>query len=296
MDYYASGKLMLFGEYLILKGSPCLAIPLKYGQKMQVENSKENRINWTSHVNGTVWFSGRFTQDLDVIETTDLAKAAIITDLLKIIKTQKPFLFDTGLHFKMDADFLLEWGFGSSSSLISCLAQWGGIDPYFLLEKSFGGSGYDVACAVAKTPVVYEMESRQTIPVYLFPKITSKVLFIYSGNKQNSHKEISRFNSLEIAPDLVKKMKDIILTATRSTQIDVFENCILESEQLLSEILGLPTIKESKFANYPFFIKSLGAWGGDFFMATYRKEKEARDYFSNLGYSIQFNYAELIKP
>ena len=73
------------------------------------------------------------------------------------------------------------------------------------------------------------------------------------------------------------------------------EKWVVESENLISGILKSPAIKENKFKNYPFTLKSLGAWGGDFFMATFRDEKEARNSFSNLGYSIQFNYSQLIK-
>lgn len=295
MNYYASGKLLLFGEYLVLKGSECLAIPLKYGQKMQVENSGENYFKWTSRVNESVWFSCRFSQDLEIIESTDTAKAQILMNLLKIIKAQKSSLFQTELDFQTQTDFPLEWGFGSSSTLISLLAQWSETYPFLLLKNSFRGSGYDVACATANTPIIYDMGTNETVPVYLFPKITSKLLFVYSGKKQSSREEVKQFNSLKISTEQVEKMREIIVSAAKSTQINTFENSIEQSEILLSEILNLPAIKEKKFKNYPFAIKSLGAWGGDFFMATFRNEKEARNYFLKLGYPVQFNYNELIK-
>ncbi|MEO9146404.1 MAG: GYDIA family GHMP kinase [Ginsengibacter sp.] len=295
MDYYASGKLMLFGEYLVLKGSECMAIPLSYGQKMQVEHSEENNFKWTARVNEDVWFSACFSKDLEIITSSDAAKAAILLILFKRIKAENPSLFQTGLYFQTQSDFPLEWGFGSSSTLISLLAQWSETDPYLLLENSFRGSGYDVACASAATPVIYDMESHQTVPVYLFPKIISKLLFIYSGKKQSSEKEVQQFNSLKISAEQVEQMRTIIVAAAKSTQIDTFENTMEESEKLLSGILKLPTIKEQKFPDYPFAIKSLGAWGGDFFMAVYRKENDARNYFMEKGYSVLFNYNELIK-
>jgi mevalonate kinase len=46
MNYYASGKLLIFGEYLVLKGAKCLAIPLRYGQKLSVEKSNQDNILW----------------------------------------------------------------------------------------------------------------------------------------------------------------------------------------------------------------------------------------------------------
>ena len=287
MRYYSSGKLLLFGEYLVLKGSVCLAIPLKFGQSLE--------IMWSSSINGKIWFTAIYSNDLELLRSSDNDLAQTLKKLFSFIKIKKPSLFKSGLIFKMDADFRLEWGFGSSSTLISCLAQWSKIDPFILSNNTFGGSGYDIACATAQTPVLYEMDTNQSVAVYLFPKVTSKILFIYSGKKQKSANEISKFNSIKIFDEQVKKMNSIVLSAIKATQIEDFENCIFESEKILSEILKMLPIKESQFKNYPYYIKSLGAWGGDFFMATFRKENEARDYFANAGFPIQFNFNELIK-
>jgi len=163
------------------------------------------------------------------------------------------------------------------------------------LEKSFGGSGCDVACATANTPVIYDMQGRQTVPVYLFPKVTSKILFVYSGKKKDSNEAVKQFSAQTISADDVEKMRRIIVAAANATQIDVFEEAMEESEKLLSRILKLKPVKEIFFPDYPYAIKSLGAWGGDFFMASFRKEVEARKYFEEKGYSILFNYNELIK-
>ena len=295
MNYYASGKLLLFGEYLVLKGSGCLAIPLIYGQKMVVENSDEKNFKWTSMANESVWFSCVFSKQFEIISTSDMAKAEILISLFKVINTENPLLFQPGLQFNTQMDFPPEWGFGSSSTFISLLSQWSKVDPYFLLKNSFGGSGYDIACATANTPIIYDMESRQVVPVYLFPKITSKLLFIYSGKKQISRKEVKQFSLQKTSEDTVEKMRAIIVSAAKATQIDVFEEAMEESENLLSVVLNSSTIKEKYFSDYPFSIKSLGAWGGDFFMATFRKENEARNYFVEKGYSVLFNYNEIIK-
>jgi mevalonate kinase len=295
MEYYASGKLLLFGEYLVLKGSGCLAIPLKFGQKMQVENSEENNFKWTSKANENVWFSCIFSKELTIINTSDEAKAKLLMTLLKIIKEKNPLLFQTILDFQTQLDFPPEWGLGSSSTFISILSQWSKTDPYLLLKNSFGGSGYDIACATASTPIIYDRESHQTAPVYLFPKITSKLLFIYSGKKQNSSKEVEHFSLQKVSAGAVEKMRAIIVSASKATQVDAFEEAMEESENLLSGILDLPAIKEKYFPDYPFAVKSLGAWGGDFFMATFRKEHEARNYFAEKGYSVLFSYNEIIK-
>ena len=295
MEYYASGKLLLFGEYLVLRGSGALAIPLKYGQTLLVEKNGTNLFNGTSSIDGNTWFSASFSGDLQLVNSSDAKTASKLLLVLKTIKQEKPELFLSGLNFDIDADFPLDWGFGSSSTLVSCLAQWSALNPYSLLQKTFGGSGYDICCATATMPVLYEIELQQGVPVYLFPKITSKLLFVYSGKKQESESEVKKFTTLKIFSEQTELMNKIILSAIKSTQIEVFEDEIIKSEALLSEILNTPSIKEAKFSDYPYQIKSLGAWGGDFFMATFRKENEAREYFRNKGFPVQFNYNEVIR-
>ncbi|MEO6813993.1 MAG: hypothetical protein ABI172_08690, partial [Ginsengibacter sp.] len=244
MFYSASGKLLLFGEYLVLKGSECLAIPLRYGQRMRVESTQNNFIKWTSKVEDEVWFSSSFSKDLvSYNNATDLPKTEILLNLLKLIKSKKPDLFREGISFRIFADYPLEWGLGSSSTLISLLAQWCGIDPYFLLEKSFGGSGYDIACCSANSPIIYRIKDNQAAPISLSPEITSKLLFVYSKEKQSSADEVKRFKALRITEEDIYKMDKIVSSAAKSEHISDFERLVIESENLISGILGYPAIK-----------------------------------------------------
>ena len=295
MDYQASGKLLLFGEYLVLKGAKSLAIPLRFGQKMKVTPNASEKINWLSTVKDVEWFSAYFSNELDLNETTDTTIASSLLHLLKRIKSEKPSLFSGGMDINLNADFPLEWGFGSSSTLISLLAQWSRTDPYELLKSSFGGSGYDVACATAHSPIVFEKETNSTMEIDLANSITSKLLFVYSGQKQKSKNEVLRFEDIEITEGEIAEMNQIISEVITCREIEELEMLINKSEKLLSEKLSLERIKNNSFSDYAYSIKSLGAWGGDFFMATYRNESEARDYFSKKGYEVQFNYDQIIK-
>lgn len=295
MKFYASGKLLLFGEYLVLRGVQCLAIPLKYGQTMEVIERSDQEIAWTAKANEMVWFSAYFSKELNIIKTSDTEKANGLRELLIFLKSQNTEIFQSGINIETQTNFPTEWGFGTSSTLVSLLAQWSDVNPYLILDQYFGGSGYDVACANVDTPILYTAENRTTESVDLAKAITSKILFVYSGKKQATSPEVKRFNTLEIPSETIEKTNQTISAAVKSTEIETFEKAMDESEDMLSQILNRPTIKEDKFADYPFSIKSLGAWGGDFFMATYRDENEARSYFKNLGYTVQFNYDELIK-
>lgn len=295
MEYYASGKLMLFGEYLVLRGAACLAIPLCFGQRLFVSETGLLDITWQSECNGNIWFNCRLSPDLQIIESNDTSVASKVALLLDCIRQQNKALFEKGLHFRIVADFDRNWGFGSSSTLISCLSQWSGIDAFYLLENSFGGSGYDVACATATGPIIYQMQEKQSSAVYLYPKVTSKLLFVYSGRKQNTFTQVDNFSKINLDASRLDEMDNILIAACRATQVEDFERAMIESENILSDILGLPAIKQNNFADYPFAIKSLGAWGGDFFMASYRREDEAKAYFTQKGYPLFFTYNQLIK-
>lgn len=295
LTFAASGKFMLFGEYLVLQGADCLAIPLKFGQELSLQESPENYFSWESQYQEETWFKAKFNSHFQLIETSDEKTAKVLLNLLQLIYNENPDLFATNLDFVAKADFDLKWGLGSSSTLISLLAQWSGVDPYFLLENSFGGSGYDIACATVDSPITYSSKNNEVRFARLSPAITNKILFVYSGNKQNSKNEVKRFSTLAFNVSDVSKINKIIENAQAASDIETFELQMEQSEVLLSSILNRETIKSKYFENYPFAIKSMGAWGGDFFMATYRNEVEAKAYFENLGYTTQFTYSEIIK-
>src|SRR5690606_10145128 len=122
---------------------------------------------------------------------------------------KKPSLFQEKLDFKIHSNFPREWGLGSSSSLISILSQWSNVNPYQLLEESFGGSGFDIACATANKPILYEIRDRKVQEIELNEAVTSNLLFVYSGKKQSSKNEINKFEFLEIPNIAIEEMNQI---------------------------------------------------------------------------------------
>jgi hypothetical protein len=66
-------------------------------------------------------------------------------------------------------------------------------------------------------------------------------------------------------------------------------------EQLVSGILGLSTVKSIYFSNFDGEIKSLGAWGGDFYLvATSMDDGGVLNYFKEKGLSVVFPWKELV--
>lgn len=282
---------MLFGEYLVLKGSNCLAFPLKFGQQLSVEKSEH--FSWKSYDRHGVWFELKMDHDLNIIETNNSDAADMLRNLFQIIREKNPSI-DVINQYEAKANFELNWGLGSSSTLISLLSQWSQVDANTLLTASFGGSGYDVACATANDAIVFA-DGKVINEVKLAPQITNQLLFIYLGQKQNSREEIKRFKSADVTSMDIEKMNALISTSIQTDKIELFEKQLNESEDLISKIIGSPKLKDRFFTDYTYSIKSLGAWGGDFFLATYRNLDEAKTYFKSKGFETMFTYTELIK-
>jgi hypothetical protein len=55
--------------------------------------------------------------------------------------------------------FPRQWGLGTST-LIN-IAQWTQINAFTLLKSSFGGSGYDIACAQNDEPIIYQIVDQE---------------------------------------------------------------------------------------------------------------------------------------
>jgi mevalonate kinase len=67
--YVAHGKLMLFGEYVVMRGLPALAFPTKFGQELRV--SKSDSFSWRSFEGSKEWFSVDFNREFQMLSTND---------------------------------------------------------------------------------------------------------------------------------------------------------------------------------------------------------------------------------
>ena len=75
---------MLFGEYIILRGSKSLAFPLKFGQTLEVEKSEI--LNWKSIAPSGAWFEAQFNENLEITSSTSTETAEILRKILLKIK------------------------------------------------------------------------------------------------------------------------------------------------------------------------------------------------------------------
>ena len=305
--YYSNGKLLLTGEYLVLEGALALAVPTKLGQNLKATPIKEPIIDWKSIDNkGEVWFEKKFK-----LPIANRKKSDAITDTLKNIllevQKQNPNFLSGNQGFKLitKLDFPRDWGLGSSSTLINNIAQWAGVNAFDLLQKTMGGSGYDIACAQNNTPITYKLtpviknkvkflKEPQITSVNFKPNFSEQLYFVYLNKKQRSHKEIQRFQKIKTGiKEGITTVSEITNLLVKTTQLDDFELLIKEHEKLLSTILKLPTIQELQFKDYFGQTKSLGAWGGDFILAT--GNDDTPHYFQKKGFKTLLLYDEMVK-
>lgn len=282
-QYYSNGKLLITGEYLVLDGAQSLAVPTLYGQSLSVKETQDKLLTWKSlDDKGKPWFESDYElEHFDPITKNTVSEEALAISvtlkkiLLEARKLNPSFLSTSqGYEITTALNFPREWGLGSSSTLINNIAQWAQIDAYVLLWNAFSGSGYDIACAQNNSPIIYQLKNSRPIvhSASFNPTFKSDLYFVYLNQKQNSRDGIAQYRNKEFnAFSTISQINSItqrILTCTRLSQ---FDKLIKKHESILSEILGTPTVKERLFPDFKGAIKSLGAWGGDFILATGNK-------------------------
>ena len=307
--FYSHGKFLLTGEYLVLKGALALALPLKLGQSMTVETVCTPSLQWNAHKPDGPWFSVTLTpKSLEIIDCDDQPKAEKLTQILKAVKALNPKAFEGNeLKFTTSLDFDPNWGLGSSSTLIANLARWADVNPYELLKLTFGGSGYDLACATAEGPIYYQVKTevpepvegptRMVKPVDFQPSFTDHLFFIYQGKKQSSSKEIKAFleksNPVDLQND-IEAISEISHAVPKCENLDEFGMLMQCHERIIARCIGQEPVQK-RFPDFEGVLKSLGAWGGDFILAaTEWPENQVKKYFKGKGLEVVFGYQDIV--
>jgi mevalonate kinase len=322
-SFYANGKLLLTAEYAVLDGAKALALPTRLGQSLQFGLSDDENGHWKSYdADGSLWFEADFsTKNYEILKTND---AAIAQNLVKILQTcrqlkaethptdiqnQKSGIFTPPQYKPLSVTthltFPRQWGLGTSSTLIFSLANLFKINAFDLLEHTFGGSGYDLACAGVDQSLVFWRDNQQPHfeLVDFHPPFADQLFFIYLGKKQNSREGIARYRQKKQAlttrdtpPQYLAHFSALTNAFLTCEKLEDFDNLIIEHENLVSELVELPRAQSLYFNDFWGQTKSLGAWGGDFVLATSnRPVLETTAYFQQKGFKTVLTYAELIK-
>lgn len=296
--YRANGKLLLTGEYLVLHGAKAIAVPLNVGQQLAVfgENLRKSLV-WMAFYNEQIWFSCELdSKDFSVLKTSHPEKAEILSHIFKSIKSLNPeFALKAGMKFETTLESNPEWGFGSSSTLISLLSQWSGVDPFKLNELVFNGSGFDIACATAEGPIFYT-RNKPVEPVSLDYPFTDQLFLVYSGIKKKTAAEVSAFlKERKVSAQMIDDVSVLADEFSRCGDQNEFNLLIRQHEALISDLIERLPIKSEFFDDFKGEIKSLGAWGGDFFLvSTVLPFSGVKKYFENKGLTTVFRWDDLI--
>jgi len=160
-SFYSKGKLLLTGEYVVLDGAKALALPTKKGQSLIVEENDSGSLTWQSFdCHNKIWYETEIDTKYFFNSSAPKGNSKFDETLFKILwealQMNPSFLNkDIGYQISTHLEFERLWGLGTSSTLINNIAQWAHINPFELLNKSFGGSGYDIAAAAANSPIYY---------------------------------------------------------------------------------------------------------------------------------------------
>ena len=304
LHLYGHGKLLLTGEYFVLDGARALAIPTRLGQRFTVTPMAVDSIYdlvWIMHSSDRQepkklgfrredWSHSRLGQDpvrsrlQQLFYAAEQLRPRCTVELLG--RTVETFL-----------EFPADWGLGSSSTLVYALARLLKVNAYDLLELSFDGSGYDLACAGAAGPIAYRRQGSEPEVTALswHPEWLDRTCFVHLNRKQNSREGIAAYRRASPVPATRDRISAITLSLVREAHdLRSAARLLDEHEVLVGHALGMTPVGKDRFTDFPGTVKSLGAWGGDFVWVLPEGEFErTRAYFNERGYPTVIAYNEM---
>ena len=139
MKFKSNGKLLITSEYLVMKGAMALAIPAKLDQELNVTSTNSDFVNWKSfNKDNQIWYKEKFFLDKGTLiyhgEKNKMSD--LIVHLFDYIHRFNNPEKSIGNEFIWKINFNINWGLGSSSTLINNLSKWAKVNPYKLLFSS----------------------------------------------------------------------------------------------------------------------------------------------------------------
>lgn len=295
---FSPGKLMLTSEYFAIDGALVLAVPTKLGQEFFIEEKDDNKslIFWEALHQNKPWLKVVIDyKKWQILETNIPSSAEFIVKTLKNIQqlSTTKFKNDYTYHLKTNLQFPADFGLGSSSTLMNNLSEWAKVDPFYLNTISLGGSGYDIAVAKEKSAVLFQSKPEIWYEKVDFnPSFKNELIFIHLNQKQDSREGINLYKSKKKSQELVNEFSDITKKVLLCNELETFSELMMIHERKISDFIEIPTVKEKIFSDCPVFVKSLGAWGGDFVMSA--KFGGFKEYFWEKGFTTVFKWSDLI--
>ncbi len=307
MNFYSNGKLLITGEYVVLDGAEALALPTRLGQSLIIQKIKEPKLVWESYTKtDKLWLQVEFDlPKLRIISATfdaveDGGNDSLAENLQNILfeakKLNSTFLSNhQGYYMKSNLTFSRNWGLGSSSTLINNIAQWAQVNAFELQFNTFGGSAYDIACAQNDTPILYQLTQQKPSfkSVDFNPTFKNQLYFVHLNKKQNSREGIVTYKKFrENTATVVAEISELTHQICNCNSLMDFEKSLNKHERIISTIIHQEPIQKRLFSDYFGQTKSLGAWGGDFILAT--GNDDTLNYFKQKGFETVISYSDMI--
>lgn len=289
---------MLTSEYFAVDGALVLAVPTKLGQEFFFDEKQDQKslILWEAYHQNKLWLKAVIDyKNWQILETNITSSAEFILKTLKNVQNLSDIKFKTtdSYYLKTNLQFPADYGLGSSSTLMTNLAEWSEIDPFNLNSISLGGSGYDIAVAKAKSAILFKNKPEIHFERVDFnPKFKNELIFIHLNQKQDSREGINLYKSKIKSQNLIDEFSDLTRNILLCDELDNFSHLMTLHEQRISDFIEVPTVKSIFFEDCAKFVKSLGAWGGDFVMSA--KFEGYQDYFWGKGFTTVFEWNDLI--
>ncbi len=296
IQFSAPGKVMLSGEYAVLSGAKAILLPTKFRQHITARTEHSDKLFWKSFYYNNCFFEGEYSWNKErFIKTNDPGKALYIEKILKACTTLKSEILNSVSEIETYLDFSPDWGMGSSASLIVNLSRIFNLNPIAINILVSRGSGADINCSLADTPISFSKAkgNYQSKPLKLNLPFRDKLWFIYLGKKQKTETEVLRsLKTIFFPKHELAEIDALSETIVSTSSLDKFESAIRRHEMLISQHIRIPTLQQSLFSDFEGIVKSLGAWGGDMALVTWRGDEQfLRDYLftKNIGTFFHFN-------
>lgn len=252
-------------------------------------------------MDGNSWFTSTISlYTFEAVKTTDDSTSTYLCKLLKnATRLNSEFLGKwAGYKVETRLEFDRSWGLGSSSTLTHLIAEWADVNALMLHWKVSNGSGYDVATSMTGSPTLFFTTDEETsyTAIDWLPSFRNNLFFVHLGSKQDSSKAVkaylkrgkARMKAIEPISKITDQMQSVSSLAD-------FESLCQKHNNIVSEASGLTCVADDQFADYDLgAIKPLGAWGGDFILATGPDEAAVRTYFAGKGLDTVFAYKDII--
>ncbi|MFM9060850.1 MAG: hypothetical protein ACKOQP_04195 [Bacteroidota bacterium] len=309
------GKILLSGEYLVLDGATALGLVSRLGQSITVQRADDTQpgtLEWTAlDHQGMPWLWADFILESGHRHGTGdssnhpekkrlLHWLQAAEDLARAVKTPgqhtSPDHDAYGLRVTTRLDFPRRWGLGSSSTLLALLAGWKGVDARELYSRVQNGSGYDLEIALQGQSILYQKERRVVRAVEFRPPAGSLLRLVDPGSKQVSSLEVSRYRNLdqERRKNAVPRVSQISEALAECPPIQTMLDLFSEHDILLEKVLGQPCLHALQGHGFPGRLKSLGAWGGDLFLAASDQPQKALEWLDNQSYWTSYPLEDIV--